>query len=409
MLTKEFKSIRLLGQGGFGETTLVEVDGDRHVLKRLKKSAIADHGQTAVDLFLKESEYLKELGDHPQIPALIDSGVDADGPWLLQEFIPGENLEHLLAQQNSFSEAEIISLLMSLLPVLKLIHENHAIHRDVKPANIIFNQDKYYLVDFGASKHVSETVLRKTGTTIGSAGYAAPEQMFGKAGYSSDIFSLGVTCIHLLTGIQPFDLFDMSIGGWNWRGSLPKDKCVSEGLGLILDKMLGQGTHRRYQSAGEVTEALKNIDKWEIERQRIERQRIVQKNRDKDRRNRLALKWVKRVATGGGVAALVVVGGYGVSQLVHTIYLPELKLPDVKLPGEDLKNSLPAPFGKIVTLIKVLSYPILASSIHMSYRNHKAGLDESVMPPLIGSGVIFLMSNFVVPQIFRFTVKSLGQ
>ncbi len=272
MLTKEFKPIRILGQGGFGETTLVEVDGDRHVLKRLKKSAITDHGETAIQLFLKESQYLKELGNHPQIPALIDSGVDEDGPWIMQEYVPGENLEQFLAQHGSFSEAEIIGLLKSLLPVLKFIHENHSIHRDVKPANVIFHRGLYYLVDFGASKHVSETVLGKTGTTIGSAGYAAPEQMFGKAGFSSDIFSLGVTCIYLLTGMQPFDLFDMSIGGWNWRGSLPKDKMVSEGLGQILDKMLEQGTHKRYHLVDQVLEALGKIDRWEIERRKLDRE-----------------------------------------------------------------------------------------------------------------------------------------
>jgi serine/threonine protein kinase len=408
MLTKEFKRIRSLGEGGFGTTTLVERDGQRYVLKRLKPSVIADHGQTAIDLFLKESEYLRQLGDHPQIPALIDSGVDADGPWLLQEYIPGENLDQSLGKKLSLSEAEIISLLKSLLPVLKFIHDHRTIHRDVKPANIILYQERYYLVDFGASKHVSETVLRKTGTTIGSAGYAAPEQMFGKAGFSSDVFSLGVTCIHLLTGIQPFDLFDMSIGGWNWRGSLPKDKCVSEGLGLILDKMLDSGTKGRYQSADEVTEALKNIDKWEIERQRIERQRIVQKNKDRDRRNRLAIKWVRRVAMGGGVAAIVVVGGYGVSQLVHMIHLPELQMPEVKLPKEDPKNSLPAPVGTIVNLIKILSYPFLASAIYMSYCKYKME-DESVLPPLLGGGAFFILSNFVFPQILGYVAESLGQ
>jgi serine/threonine protein kinase len=393
MLTTEFKPLRILGQGGFGETTLVEIEGDRHVLKRLKPSAIKDHGQMAIELFLKESQYLKELGNHPQIPALVDSGVDEDGPWILQEYIPGQNLEQLIEEQGSFSEAEIISLLKSLLPVLKLIHDHHTIHRDVKPANIIFHQDRHYLVDFGASKRVSETVLRKTGTTIGSAGYAAPEQTMGKAGFSSDLYSLGVTCIYLLSAIQPFDLFDMSIGGWNWRGSLPKDKLVSEGLGQILDQMLEQGTYRRYQSADQVLEALKNIDRGQIERRRLDREH-------KDRRHRLAMVWGRRVAIGGGVAALIVAGGYGLTQLVHMIHLPEMKLPEANLPKINLpkEDNLPGSVGTVVFLLKVFSYLFLVNTILMSYKMHQAEHEHFLRPIEVG-GIFFLTTNFMIPQV----------
>ncbi|MGB8701269.1 MAG: bifunctional serine/threonine-protein kinase/formylglycine-generating enzyme family protein [Thermosynechococcaceae cyanobacterium] len=264
MLTKELKEICILGQGGFGETSLVERDGSRYVLKCLKKSAISAYGDTAINLFMQESEYLRKLGDHPQIPALIESGMDADDPWILQEYIPGENLEQVLAKQGTFTEAEIVNLLKSLLPVVGFIHAQHAIHRDIKPANIIWSDNQYFLVDFGASKRVSETVLRKTGTTIGSAGYAAPEQTLGKAIFASDLYSLGVTCAHLLTGIAPFDLIDVGTGQWCWHDYMQTP--VSEGFGLILDKMLEQGTHRRYSSSAEVLDALEQIDRRAIAR-----------------------------------------------------------------------------------------------------------------------------------------------
>jgi serine/threonine protein kinase len=299
MQTQELTQIRSLGEGGFGTTALVERDSKRYVLKRLKQSAIADHGQTAIDLFIKESEYLKVLGDHAQIPALIDSGVDEEGPWLLQEYIPGDNLETILSQQLRFSEAEIIQLLKSILPVLKSIHHAGAIHRDIKPANIIFSGDRYYLVDFGASKQVSETVLAKTGTMIGTAQYAAPEQVLGRAAFASDIYSLGVTCIHLLTGLPPMELIDrMEAGRWCWRDFLPKERSVSEGLGLILDKMLEYGVHRRYNSADEVLEAIANIDRRTISRQRLVRI-------GKIRRNRIVLNWV--FTTGVSVLAVATI------------------------------------------------------------------------------------------------------
>jgi serine/threonine protein kinase len=388
-LKTDFSLIRKLGQGGFGETSLVERDGDRYVLKRLKKSAIKDHGDTAVKMFLQESKYLEELGNHPQIPALIDSGVDIDGSWILQEYIPGENLEQVIGKQIFFSEAEIIILLKSLLPVLKVIHEKQAIHRDVKPANIIFHDERYYLVDFGASKHVSETVLRKTGTTIGSAGYAAPEQTMGKAIFASDIYSLGVTCIHLLTGMQPFDLIDMGTGLWCWQDYLSKP--VSEGLELILDKMLEMGTHRRYQSAEKVLEALNRIDRRAIARRRLGKV-------TKGRRNRLVLRWGMRVVIGGGIAVLVVAGGYGMMQLRHLIPPPEHW---VQSPGGSInsKNSLPT-FGSIlISLIKFFGVVGLLLSAPISV--YKYTMEEySGALMLLAFGVMnFFLTNSVLPLV----------
>jgi serine/threonine protein kinase len=262
-----FNSIRELGSGGFGKTSLVEVGGKRYVLKQLKQSAIADHGSTAIELFIKESEYLQKLGTHPQIPAYVSSGTNEDGPWILQQYIPGVNLSQTLAQDGPLGEKEVVKLLRSLLPVLAFIHENQAIHRDIKPANIIFADNEYHLVDFGASKKISETVLAKTGTTIGSAGYAAPEQTMGRAIYASDIYSLGVTCLNLLTNADPFILMNSASDEWDWRSFLPLP--VSEGFGLILDKMITRGTRKRYQCAQEVIEALECIDRRTIARQRV--------------------------------------------------------------------------------------------------------------------------------------------
>lgn len=315
MFTTKLREIRLLGEGGFGKTTLIESDEDhRYVLKRFKKSAITAHGDTAINLFLLESEYLRKLGDHPQIPALIGSGTDENGPWIIQQYISGENLEQILAKQLTFTEAEIINLLKSLLPVVGFIHAQHAIHRDIKPANIIWSDNQYFLVDFGASKRVSETVLRKTGTTIGSAGYAAPEQTVGKAIFASDLYSLGVTCAHLLTGISPFDLIDVGTGQWCWRDYMQTP--VSEGFGLILDKMLEQGTYRRYQSVADVLLALGQIDRRTIARQRVEQISRIGKRKQ-------IVKWSQRAVVGVAAGAVIVGAGFGVTKMAGMIQLPE--------------------------------------------------------------------------------------
>jgi WD40 repeat protein len=106
------------------------------------------------------------------------------------------------------------------------------------------------LVDFGAAKAAIGAALAKTGTTIGSPEYLAPEQSRGKAVFASDLFSLGVTCIHLLTDRSPFDLFDTSDNTWIWRKYLKMP--VSESLGYILDRLLEPGVNQRYQSATDV-------------------------------------------------------------------------------------------------------------------------------------------------------------
>ena len=109
---------------------------------------------------------------------------------------------------------------------------------------------------FGAAKYATRTALLRTGTSIGTPEYIAPEQVRGKAVFASDLYSLGVTCIHLLTRCSPFELFDVGEDIWIWRRYLA-DNRVSDDLGLILDKMIENAVNRRYQSARDVSQRTK--------------------------------------------------------------------------------------------------------------------------------------------------------
>ncbi len=211
----------------------------------------------AVELFRQEAVRLEQLGKHPQIPELLAHFEQADQLYIVQEFIDGKNLAQELAQTGAFREHQIRSLLQDLLPVLQFIHNGQVIHRDIKPDNIIRRDSdgKLVLVDFGAAKYVAAAAFPQTGTTIGSAGYAAPEQTVGKAVFASDIYSLGVTCIHLLTGIEPFDLYDASESKFVWKNYLINNP-VSEELALILNKMIELPLNKRYKSADEVLQDL---------------------------------------------------------------------------------------------------------------------------------------------------------
>ena len=112
-------------------------------------------------------------------------------------------------------------------------------------------------MDLGAAKYATETTLGKTGTVIGSAAYTAPEQVRGKAVFASDIYSLGVTCVHLLTRVPPFDLLDSADNQWVWRQYLHGNNKVDKSLGRVLDKMLESGTKFRYSTAKAVLQDLK--------------------------------------------------------------------------------------------------------------------------------------------------------
>lgn len=255
LLKERYRALKVIGQGGFGKT-FVAVDEDIPskplcVIKQFLPEG-NNNLEKATELFAKEAIRLDTLGKHPQIPELLAHFEQDNRLYLVQEFIDGQNIALELAQEGPFKEPEIREFLLSLLPVLEFIHENNVIHRDLKPENIIKrNGDgQLFLVDFGAAKFATGTSLVNTGTIIGSPAYAAPEQTLGKAIFASDIYSLGITCVHLLTQVDPFDLFDVTENAWAWRDYLLTP--VSQDLKQILDKMIERATKKRYQSASEV-------------------------------------------------------------------------------------------------------------------------------------------------------------
>ena len=107
------------------------------------------------------------------------------------------------------------------------------------------------LVDFGAAKHATATLLAKTGTGIGKPSYGAPEQMLGKSVFQSDLFGLGVTCLHLLTNVEPFTLYDVLENEYQWRQFL-NGKVVSDRFGKLLDRMTAYRVKERPTSVTEV-------------------------------------------------------------------------------------------------------------------------------------------------------------
>ncbi len=271
LLRERYRTLKPLGRGGFGRTFLA-VDEDKPSKPRcaIKQFFPLSQGtsntEKAAELFNREAVRLDELGKHPQIPELLAHFQQESYQYLVQEFIEGQNLQQELARTGPYNENQIRSLLNDLLPVLEFVHSRSVIHRDIKPPNIIRRRlsqssiiytyptltGELVLVDFGAAKVVERSI--DIGTVIGSPEFVAPEQIRGQAVYASDLYSLGVTCIYLLTQVSPFDLFDINQDTWVWRDFLKVQ--FDPKLGRILDKMIEASLSRRYKSVTEVLQDL---------------------------------------------------------------------------------------------------------------------------------------------------------
>ncbi|MEA5623528.1 serine/threonine-protein kinase [Nostoc sp. UHCC 0251] len=270
LLRNRYRITAPLGRGGFARTYVAEdIDklNERCVVKQLVLSQFySNHGthahQKATELFKREAKRLQELGEHLQIPNLYAYFKEGEYLYLVQQFIEGQNLLQELKQYGIFDESKIRAFLNDLLSVLVAIHQQQIIHRDIKPENIIRRQsdNKLVLIDFGVSKQKSETSTTAIGTIIGSLGYAPIEQMqLGKVFPSSDLYSLGITCFHLLTNISPSS-FSLRQGySWtsSWRQHLIQP--ISHELELIIDKLLQENHEQRYQSAQAVLLDLNNL------------------------------------------------------------------------------------------------------------------------------------------------------
>ena len=258
--------LRILGRGGFGVTFLARnVSLPGHplcVIKQLcPKVSNPRSWQKAKERFEKEAKTLGQLGNHSQIPMLLDYFEMAEEFFLVQEYVRGCTLTREVRRNGTLSEAAVKKFLHEILPVLQYVHKNHVIHRDIKPHNLLRCEDdgRLVLIDFGAVKEelalIGEIEEKTTATTnfVGTMGFAPPEQFSLRPVYSSDIYALGITCLYLLSGKAPLEFdYDTNTGEICWQKQLK----VSEHFASVLDKMLKVSVRERFKSANEVMFAL---------------------------------------------------------------------------------------------------------------------------------------------------------
>ncbi|WP_017319199.1 serine/threonine protein kinase [Mastigocladopsis repens] len=286
LLDHRYQVIRVLATGGFGETYIAK-DTKRPgnpicVVKHLKPAnPEAKVFDTAKRLFHSEAETLEKLGNHDQIPRLLAYFDENQEFYLVQEFIEGHPLNDELLPSQRWNESQVTGLLLEVLDILKFVHGQGVIHRDIKPDNIIrrASDNKLVLVDFGAVKQLrvsggysSQTQMftaashHSATVAIGTPGYMPTEQGQGKPRPNSDIYALGIIAIQALTGVTPMDLQeDPYTGEILWQHLVP----VSNVLEAVLSKMVRYHFKDRFQSASEALQALQPLSSSYIPREYI--------------------------------------------------------------------------------------------------------------------------------------------
>jgi serine/threonine protein kinase len=229
-------------------------EGRRVALKELLFALVP--GTEQLDAFEREAAVLRSLS-HPDIPRFVASFREGSGVgtrlYLAQEFLEGESLQQRL-ERRRLDEDEAWTLAEQVLETLQALHQRTPalIHRDVKPANLLLRPGgRAALVDFGAARHLSRQVTHGS-TLVGTFGYMPPEQLGGTVEPSSDLYALGATLVHALSGRAPADLLDDRLA-LSFEGHVQ----VSDALRAFLRRLLAPRRSVRFGSAAEALMALR--------------------------------------------------------------------------------------------------------------------------------------------------------
>lgn len=247
-----------LAAGSFGQTYLAHTEKAPCVIKMLALHRSEDW--KCIDLFERESKLLKHL-DHPHIPNYIDSFTLQDDQetyfLLVQEYVRGKTLTEWLEDGRRFQYAEILALAWQAADILTYLHhfQPPIIHRDLKPSNFMLDEnDKLWIIDFGAVRDTLLTQGTRGSTIIGTFGYMPMEQYEGRAQPASDLYALGMTLIYLLTRQEPSQLPKHQL-----KPEFRSRCQVPESFSRVLDRLVELDLHHRYRSAEKLRQDIANL------------------------------------------------------------------------------------------------------------------------------------------------------
>jgi len=265
VLDGKYKILNKIGQGGMSVVYLAmnEKANKQWAIKEVRKDGKQDIEVVKQNL-VAETDILKKLS-HPNLPSIIDV-IDAEDSFLIvMDYIEGNSLSHAIKESGPQPQAYVIEWAKQLCDVLGYLHTRKPpiIYRDLKPANIMLKPNgDISLIDFGTAKEFKNNNVEET-SCLGTRGYAAPEQYggLGRTDARTDIYCLGATMYHLITGRSPAEPpYEMKPIRW-W------DPTLSSGLEEIILKCTRTDPAERYQSCNELMFALENYETGDKEHQ----------------------------------------------------------------------------------------------------------------------------------------------
>lgn len=257
----KYKILNLIGRGGMSNVYLAvnEKVNKTWAIKEVRKEEQSNLAFIKQSLVV-EMELLKKL-NHPNLPQIIDVIEERDNLLIVMEYIEGITLEESLKKEKVIEQNDMVKYSIQLCDVLDYLHHQTPpiIYRDMKPSNIMLKSDgNVVLIDFGTAREYKNDKMEDT-TCLGTRGYAAPEQFggMGQTDERTDIYNLGATMYHLVTGhnpaTPPYEMYP--IRKWN--------EGLSSGLEYIIEKCTIQNPEERYQSIDELRYALQNFRKFD--------------------------------------------------------------------------------------------------------------------------------------------------
>ncbi|BAZ41570.1 protein kinase [Calothrix sp. NIES-4101] len=257
-LEPAYRLIKLIGNSEFTQT-FIAVDERDYPFSACVIQKIFRRSQFCQNQNIDEKiNLLQQLETYSLSPKFLGYHYEDNYIYLIFEFIEGKNINQFLSGNGKLTEVQIWQILTDILPELELLHNYNLIHCNIKPTNIINSknsrQQQFILVDF-ANTQIFDNIHDSANKIIaGSPEYLAPEQLDSYPEFSSDLYSLGVTCIYALTEISPFYLFDHANNQWVWRDYLQTK--ISERLANILDKLINKDINQRFHTAKDVMEVM---------------------------------------------------------------------------------------------------------------------------------------------------------
>lgn len=251
IIADKYRIIDFLGEGGTSAVYLAE----NIVLNNLWAIKVLSKSSSRLSLDIEEIKILKDLS-HPMLPRITDLAEDTDNYYIVMDYFPGSNLLRVLEYQGKICERTLIKWTKDILDVLKYLHNRvpPIIYRDLKPANLIVDDiGQLRLVDFGTARYYANEKTEDT-IYIGTQGYAAPEQFgIGQTDRRTDLYSLGMTIIHLATGIHP-----VKLGPDRLKDALKK-AGISQRYTRFILKLTQTDPNKRFQTCEEAIEELGRI------------------------------------------------------------------------------------------------------------------------------------------------------